>query len=48
MKRYLMIAILLVLSNLMVCAQQSDEKEKEAEQRQELEKKTFALLHEIA
>src|SRR6478672_719304 len=48
MKRCLMIAILLVLSNLAVCAQQSAEKEKEAEQRQELEKKTFALLNEIA
>ena len=48
MMRYLMIAALLVLSNLTVCAQQSAEKEKEAEQRQELEKKTFALLNDIA
>ena len=48
MKRYLMIAIVLVLSCLTVCAQQSAEKEKEAEQRQELEKKTLALLNEIA
>src|SRR4051794_27736169 len=48
MMRYLMIAALLVLSNLTVCAQQRAEKEKEAEQRQELEKKTFALLNEIA
>ena len=48
MKRYLMMAIVLVLSCLTVCAQQSAEKEKEAEQRQELEKKTLALLNEIA
>ena len=48
MKRYLMIAIVLVLSCVTVCAQQSAEKEKEAEQRQELEKKTLALLNEIA
>ena len=48
MKRYLMIAIVLVLSCVTVCAQSPAEREKEARQRQELEKKTFALLDEIA
>src|SRR5690242_17248557 len=46
--RYLLIATVLVLSSLTVCAQQTAKKEKEAEQLQELEKKTFALLNEIA
>src|SRR3569832_1735235 len=46
MKRYLMIAIVLVLSCVAICAQQNAEKE--LAQRQELEKKTFALLIEIA
>jgi hypothetical protein len=46
MMRYLMIAMVLVLSNLTICAQQKAEKE--LEQRQQLEKKTFALLNEIA
>ena len=44
--RYLMIAIVLVLSSLTICAQ--PDAEKEAQQRQELEKKTFALVNEIA
>jgi hypothetical protein len=48
MKRYLMIAIVPALICATVCAQQSAEKEKEAEQRQELDKKTFALLNDIA
>src|ERR1041385_9243024 len=46
MLRCLMIASVLVLSSLTICAQTNAEKE--AEQRQELEKKTFALLNEIA
>jgi hypothetical protein len=46
MTRYPMIAIVLVLSCVTICAQQNAEKE--LEQRQELEKKTFALLNEIA
>lgn len=41
-----MIPIVLVLSCAAICAQQNAEKE--LEQRQELEKKTFALLNEIA
>jgi hypothetical protein len=41
-----MIATVLVLSSLTICAQEKDQKE--AEQRQELEKKTFALVNEIA
>ena len=48
MMRYLMIAVVMVLSSLTICAQQNADKEKEAEQRQELEKKTFALVNEIA
>lgn len=48
MMRYLTIAVLLVLSSLSVCAQQTADKEKEAEQRQELEKKTFALVNDVA
>src|SRR3954447_1195644 len=48
MMRYLMIAVVLVLSSLTICAQQNADKDKEAEQRQELEKKTFALVNEIA
>lgn len=43
---YLMIGMVLVASSLTICAQQNVEKE--AEQRQELENKTFALLNEIA
>jgi hypothetical protein len=43
--RYLMIATVLVLSSLAICAQQNADKE--AEQRQELEKKTFALVNEV-
>lgn len=46
MLRYPMIAIVLVLSSLTICAQQNAEKE--AEQRQELDKKTVALLNETA
>ena len=45
MLRYLMIAIVLVLSSLTICAQQNADKE--AEQRQELNKKTIALLNEM-
>src|ERR1044072_6215626 len=44
--RYLMIAIVLVLSSLTIGAQ--PDAEKEAQQRQELEKKTLALVNEIA
>src|SRR5689334_6189225 len=44
--RCLTIAIVLALSSLTICAQQ--DAEKEAQQRQELEKKTFALVNEIA
>jgi hypothetical protein len=43
---YLTIAMVLVAPNLTICAQQNAEKE--LEQRQELEKKTFALLNEVA
>lgn len=46
MLRYPMIAIALFLSSLTICAQQTAEKE--AEQRRELDKKTFALLNETA
>src|SRR3954453_6393232 len=48
MMRYLMIAVVLVLSSLTICAQQNADKDKEAEEGQELEKKTFALVNEIA
>src|SRR6185437_16968791 len=44
--RCLLIAVVLVLSSLTICAQQ--DAAKEAQQRQELEKKTFALVNEIA
>src|SRR5690242_11288877 len=47
MLRYLMIASVLVLSSLTICAQQNADKEAE-QRRQELEKKTFALLNETA
>jgi len=44
--RCLLISVVLVLSSLTICAQQ--DAAKEAQQRQELEKKTFALVNEIA
>src|SRR5215470_6698276 len=46
MMRYLMIATVLVLSSAAICAQQNVGKE--IEQRQELEKKMFALVNEVA
>jgi len=46
MMRYLMIVVVLVLSSLAICAQ--EKVDKEIEQSQELEKKTFALVNEIA
>jgi len=42
------VAIVLVISNAITPAAAQAQKEKEAEQRQELEKKTLALLNEIA
>jgi len=46
MMRYLMIVVVLVLASLAICAQ--EKADKEIEQSQELEKKTFALVNEIA